>query len=168
MNVLASATPRFPVCGYRADRAWFTFDVNLPADVVPLMQGRAAERVWLTVLGPGEVTDFDDVARAAGVEPLERRWHEVDEKTAIRFLSALLHRDLAYRVEVMPEHRAKWLAEQFIAEFGKFNSRFATNSLDQPDRTPFAWTSATDYTFDAGLVVMGEAGAGLYWIANED
>jgi hypothetical protein len=142
--------------------------VNVPEDVVRLMRGRPAEYVWLTVLAPGEARDFDDVARTAGVEPLEERWNEVDQKTAARFLSALLHRNLAYHVDVMPEHRAQWLAEQFIAAFGKYNSRFATNSLDTPGQAPFAWNPATEYTFDAGLVVIGEKGSGLYWLADED
>jgi hypothetical protein len=49
-----------------------------------------------------------------------------------------------YHVDVMPEHRAQWLAEQFISAFGKYNSRFATSSLDTPGQAPFTWNPATD------------------------
>lgn len=30
------------------------------------------------------------------------------------------------------------------------------------------WTPATEFTFDAGIAVMGEAGSGVYWLADED
>jgi hypothetical protein len=47
-----------------------------------------------------------------------------------------------------------------VDSFGKFNSRFAANSPDMPD-VPFSWTPATEFTFDAGIAVMGEAGSGV-------
>jgi hypothetical protein len=85
-----------------------------------------------------------------------------------QFLAAILHKDLAYKREVMTEHRAEWLAGEFLRTFGKFNSRFVTNSADMPDMFPFCWAPATEFTFDAGIAVMGEAGSGVYWVADED
>lgn len=68
----------------------------------------------------------------------------------------------------MTEHRAKWLAREFLRSFGRFNSRFATNSPDMPGTLPFSSTPATSFTFDAGIAVMGEAESGVYWLADED
>lgn len=142
--------------------------MNLAPDVVRLMRERPASQVWLTLLQPGEAEDLDDVARIAGLEPLGRAWVDVDEARARQFLVAILHKDLAYKREVMTQHRAEWLAGEFLSSFGKFSSRFATNSADMPDTFPFSWTPATDFTFDAGVAVMGEAGCGVYWVADED
>lgn len=125
-------------------------------------------QVWLTLVDVADVQDFDDIARVVGLEALGRAWVEVDAHRAHRFLVGLLHKDLAYKSQVMPEHRAEWLAGEFLASFGKYNSRFATNSPDMPHEFPFSWTPATDYTFDAGVAVIGEAGCGLYWVADED
>lgn len=133
-----------------------------------MMRARSAGQVWLTVLDPGEAQDFDGVARAAGLQPLGRAWVEVDAERAESVLAALLHKDLAYKSEVMPEHTARWLASEFLRGFGPYRSRFATNSSDMPDQMPWSCTPATDATFDAGVVVMGEAGSGIYWVADED
>jgi len=141
--------------------------VTLRDDVLQMMRDRAAERVWLCVLA-SEVTDFDELAIAAGLMPLGRAWVPVDAGHAERFLAGLLRVDLAYKSEVMPQHRAEWLASEFVRAFGKQDVRFATNSPDLPDRFPFGWTPATDLAFDAGLAVIGNAGAAIYWVADED
>lgn len=117
---------------------------------------------------PGDAEDFDDVARAAGLAPLGHAWVGVDASRARQFLVSLLHKDLAYKSAVMPEHRAEWLAGEFLGAFGRFDSRFATNSQDMPDEFPFSWTPATDCTFDAGIAIIGESGSGIYWVADED
>jgi hypothetical protein len=62
----------------------------------------------------------------------------------------------------MPLHRAKWLAGEFIDAFGLYGGRFATNGVDN------GWTPATDYVMDRGLVIIGEIGSGLFWIADDD
>ncbi|WP_020386947.1 hypothetical protein [Kribbella catacumbae] len=142
--------------------------MDLAPEVVRMMRERPAIQVWLTLLQPHEAEDFDDIARIAGLEPLGRAWVEVDADRARQFLAAILHKDLAYKREVMTEHRAEWLAGEFLRAFGKFNSRFATNSADMPDVFPFSWAPATEFTFDAGIAVMGEAGSGVYWVADED
>jgi hypothetical protein len=142
--------------------------MDLTPDVVRMMRARPACEVWLTLLQPGEAKDFDDVARVVGLEPLGRAWVEVDAVRAKQFLVAILHKDLAYKREVMTEHRATWLAGEFLHRFGLFNSRFATNSSDMPDTFPFSWTPATRFTFDAGVAAIGEAGSGVYWVADED
>jgi hypothetical protein len=142
--------------------------VEARPDVTQMMLERSAEQVWLTVLGPGEAQDFDGVALAAGLEPLGRAWVEVNAQRAESVLAALLHKDLAYKSEVMREHTARWLASEFLRGFGRYGSRFATNSSDMPDQMPWSWTPATDATFDSGVVVIGEAGSGIYWVADED
>ncbi len=93
---------------------------------------------------------------------------EVDGRRAREFLTAILHKDLAYKVEVMPEARARGLSEEFLRSFGAHEVRFATNSADSPSAFPFGWTPATEFTFDAGVVALGSAAAGLFWVADED
>lgn len=133
-----------------------------------MMRERPAAKVWLLTCAPGEVADFDDLAERAGLKLLGRAWVEVDAARAKRILVALLHKDLAYKSEVMTEHRADWLANEFLGTFGKYDVRFATNTLDVPDTFPFVWEPATEFTFDSGVAVIGEPGAGVYWVADED
>lgn len=123
---------------------------------------------WLTLLNPDEAENFDDVARAAGIEPLGKRWHEVDRSGVESILTELLHRGLAYRDELMPEKTAVWLASQFLDAVGRFGVRYATNSADRPGQFPYGWEPATDFTMDAGVVAIGPTGAALYWVADED
>lgn len=141
--------------------------MELPENVVSLMQ-KNRHRSWLTLVKPEEASTFDDVANAAGVELLEKRWHEVDRAGAESFLTQLLHRSLAYRVELMPEKTAAWLASEFLDAVGPHGSRFATNSADRPGHFPYGWEPATEYTMDAGVVAIGVNGSALYWVADED
>jgi hypothetical protein len=106
------------------------------------MQDLDVEQVWLTVLLPSEAATYDDVARIAGVEPLGKAWIEISGSEARTLLVGLLHRSLAYQAELMPLHRAKWLAGEFIDAFGLYGGRFATNGVDN------GWTPATDYVMD--------------------
>lgn len=126
------------------------------------MQDLDVEQVWLTVLQPSEAATNDDVARIAGIEPIGKAWIEVSRSEARTLLVGLLHRSLAYHAELMPLHRANWLAGEFIDAFGPYGGRFATNGSDR------GWTPATDYVMDRGLVVIGELGSGLFWVADED
>ncbi|HEY9394781.1 MAG TPA: hypothetical protein VIP58_11585 [Nocardioides sp.] len=142
--------------------------MELTPDVAARLRERAAIQVWLTTSTNDAVVSFDDVARLAGLEPLGRAWVEVDAARARTFLAGLLHRDLAYKSEVMPSSTADWLAGEFLGAFGRYGVRVATNSKDLPHEFPFSWTPATDYTFDAGIVVVGQSSCGLYWVADED
>lgn len=125
-------------------------------------------KCWLTLLGPDEATSFDDIARTAGIEPLEKRWHEIDRATAESFLTALLHRSLAYDVELMPAKTAAWLSAQFLDSVGQYDTRYATNATNSLGQLLSSWTPATEYVMDAGVVAIGENGAALYWVADED
>ncbi|WP_328529775.1 hypothetical protein OG984_00785 [Nocardioides sp. NBC_00368] len=126
------------------------------------MQDLAVEQVWLTVLQPSEAATYDDVARIVGIEPLGKAWTEISRAEARTLLTRLLHRSLVYQAELMPLHRANWLAGDFIDAFGLYGGRFATNGADH------RWTPATDYIMDRGLVVMSEIGSGIFWVADED
>jgi hypothetical protein len=141
--------------------------MHLPDEVVSLMREHPY-KCWLAVLQPHEADDFDAVARTAGIEPLEKRWHEVERGRAEQFLTGLLHRSLAYNAELMPRKTAAWLAAQFLDAVGQHTTRFATNSTDLPDALPFSWDPATDHTIDAGIVAIGSDGSALYWVADED
>jgi hypothetical protein len=132
-----------------------------------MMRDRTAAQVWLTLIDQ-RASDFDETALAAGLAPLGKAWVEVDSGRAKRFLAGLLRVNLAYKNELMPKHRADWLADEFIRAWGPDNLRFATNSSDLPGRPPYSWTPATDWTFDAGVAVIGDTGSAIYWVADED
>jgi hypothetical protein len=142
--------------------------MTLSTEVADLMRGRHAEAVWLTVLEPGQANTFDAVARHAGLVPTGRTWSELDREAAAAFLTSLLHRSLAYHSELMPAHRAAWLAAQFINSVGTYDARFATNTEGVLGESGFSWDPATEFTLDAGIVAVGSAGSALYWVGEED
>ena len=142
--------------------------MQLRPDVARMLRERPATRVWLTASTSAEVDSFDGLARLEGLTPLGPGWVEVAVDRARRFLTELLHRDLAYRSELMPRSTAAWLADEFLSAFGPETPRIATNSDGLPHELPFSWTPATPYTFDAGVAVLGRASGGIYWVADED
>lgn len=141
--------------------------MELPPDVAQMMQDNWHPS-WLTVATPEQASTFDEAALLAGIEPLEKRWQEVDRESAQQILTHLLHRSLAYDTELMLETTAAWLASQFLDAVGKYETRFASNSAGRPGHTAHTWVPATRYLMDRGIVAIGPRGTALYWVADED
>lgn len=134
--------------------------------VAEYMRDRTAERVWLHY-DETPLASFDGVAEAVGIKPLGRAWVEIDEWHAEEILAKLLRVDLAYGTERMPEHRARWLAREFIGGGSGWSARFATNTDGDPCANGRSWAPATDFTFDRGIVVLSSSGVACYWVADE-
>jgi hypothetical protein len=98
-----------------------------------------------------------ELAREFGLRSDVACYREIDEASARLSVKRLLHRDLAYSAEVMPEHQAEHLTEQFFAQFGA-GARFFTNNE----------CPATDATFDEGVLVLGPNRSGCFWVEDED
>ena len=141
--------------------------MELPPDVAQMMQENWHPS-WLTVAAPDQAATFDDAARLAGIEPLEKRWQEVNRDAAQLILTDLLHRSLAYDTELMQKKTAAWLAAQFLDSVGPYQARFASNSADRPSHSSHSWEPATNYVMDRGVVAIGPVGTALYWVADED
>jgi hypothetical protein len=98
-----------------------------------------------------------ELAQEFGLRNDPACYREIDETLAQLSVRRLLHRDLAYSGEIMPECQAIKLTEQFFAQFGS-GTRFFTNN----------WCPATDATFDEGVLVIGVYHSGCLWIEDED
>jgi hypothetical protein len=98
-----------------------------------------------------------ELAKEFGLRPDAACYREIDQACARLSVQRLLHRDLAYSAEVMPEQQAVRLTERFFAEFGT-GARFFTNN----------WCPATDATFDEGVLVISPQRSGCLWVEDED
>ena len=59
-----------------------------------------------------------ELAREFGLRDEAGCYKEIDEPAARRLVQMVLHRDMAYNSEVMPEARAAELTDAFLAQFG--------------------------------------------------
>jgi len=139
----------------------------MPEKLAQQMRRLPAERVWFSVDGL-PAPHFDVVATRLGLRPLGEDWVEVNAHRAQRFLVALLRAGLAYGEPRMPEAEAERAADAFVRSCGTEGTRFATNASDVPGGRWFAWSSATDQTFDAGVAILGPTSSACYWVADED
>jgi hypothetical protein len=110
---------------------------------------------------------------AFGLAPEPSFLHEVTGDRAAQVLAAVLHRDMAYKCEVMPAARAKELAYQFLAsqETGaKFYINADWSEYFAPKQGPssFGWNPLTESTFDAVVLVVGQRYATCIWVEDED
>lgn len=140
----------------------------LRKDVKDLLLSRGVGWVTLSVVDRGEARTFDDVARRAGLFPLGEGWRQVDSAAAREMLAWILHRGLAYSVELMPFAQASRLAEEFLGVFGSDDTRFATNLSATPNSPTWSSHPATQHTLDAGIVCLSPSLTGVYWVAEED
>lgn len=86
-------------------------------------------------------------------------------------LARVLHRELAYGIELMPPGMADSLARNFLGSFRNDGSRFYSNgtlavsSVCVPDK---AWSAATPALFDTGVLILGSEHTACAWFADDD
>src|SRR3954447_18194151 len=72
------------------------------------------------------------LAREFGLYDEPSFYKEIDETSARHLVRLVLHRDMAYNAEIMPEGRAAALADQFLAQFGTGTRYFSNGSWHLP------------------------------------
>ena len=102
-----------------------------------------------------------ELAREFGLRDEPSCYKEIDELAARHLIQSVLHRDMAYNMEIMPEARAAELADRFLTQFGQ-GTRYFSN-VDGPGCHP-----VTAATFDTGLLAIGPDRSGCLWVEDED
>lgn len=102
------------------------------------------------------------LAKEFGLSDDPSVFEPIDESSAVAIVALILHKDMAYSQPLMPEERARFLAEQFLEQFGA-DAQFFGNGW-QPD----GWSPATDATFDTGVLIIGKDRSGCLWVEDED
>ncbi|WP_124479439.1 hypothetical protein [Burkholderia stagnalis] len=97
------------------------------------------------------------VAKAFELRDDDACYREIDESEARCCIAEVLHRDQAYRAELMTVAQAEQLTAEFLEQFGA-QARYFTNN----------WCSVTDATFDTGVIVIGALQSGCLWVEDED
>jgi hypothetical protein len=116
-----------------------------------------------------------ELAREFGLREEVECNKDIDEPDARRLVQMLLHRDVAYNAEVMPEARVTVLADAFLAQFGPGTRYFYNGSWHMPPVTRpdgvvsgASWNPVTPATFDTGVLAIGLERSGCLWIEDED
>jgi hypothetical protein len=110
-----------------------------------------------------------------GFRALADGWCEVEAPEAASIVQHVLHRDLAYNLEIMPEARAATLTIRFFELFSPA-ARYFTNATFRRDTEVSAgtvwwvtsWEPLSTATFDAGVVCVDATRIGILWVADED
>jgi hypothetical protein len=96
---------------------------------------------------------------------------EIGTAEARAIVASLLHRDMAYKAEIMSMEEAESLADRFMQRFPSGKTRFLTNLEQLKDRSLAFDTGCnplTNATFDAGVIGISERIAGCFWAEDED
>lgn len=132
------------------------------------------ERGMDTIAGivPCGAASATEVAVQFGLSGSSECYQEIDALEAALVLENVLHRDMAYGVEIMPLAMAKQLAAKFIDAFSGTSACFFTNGgWGRPQVTPGVgpgWSPATAATFDTGVIVVSGQQVGCVWCLDED
>ena len=102
---------------------------------------------------------IDAFVGTLGFKGLGDEWMEVPRIDAVQIVTKVLHKDLAYGVQMVTEEEATILAEKFIALFGEA-ARFYSNH--------FGGWPISESTFDAGVVGISNDQLGILWVEDED
>jgi hypothetical protein len=97
---------------------------------------------------------------------------EIPLGEALAVLQAILHRDMAYGVELAPLADARAMAHTLLADYMTGPARYFTNGdYGKPQLNPntgTGWNAATDSTFDTGVLVLAEHKSLCFWVEDED
>ncbi|AVS70040.1 hypothetical protein C8247_05990 [Paracidovorax avenae] len=107
-----------------------------------------------------------------GLQPDAGALSEVTREVSAACVSALLWRDMAYGVELMPRERADAHAHRFLEECAVEGATFFTNGRwdlyhDGGGGTS-AWSPLTSATFSAAVLVVCPAVATCLLVEDED
>jgi hypothetical protein len=92
---------------------------------------------------------------------------EISGEAAQSIAVAILHRELAYGVEVVPEPTAIELAAEFLTACQSPGCRYYSNG-NFSQSSLVSWMPATAATFDTGILVLGRERCGCLWVEDED
>jgi hypothetical protein len=107
---------------------------------------------------------LDDFVQRHGMTGLGAQWDELNRTDAARHLVSILHRDMAYDMEIMPLERAEELTARFVDLFP--DAHFFSNCA--PDVLGFGSNPITAATFDTGIIAVGTTSTGMIWVEDED
>lgn len=131
------------------------------------------ERGQDTIAGilPGAASaSVTDVARSFGLLDSSECYEEIDAVEAAKVIENVLHRDMAYKTEIMPFSLARELSGEFVAAFAGSDARFFTNGEwgRSTGALGVGWTPVTSATFDTGVLVVSDQTFGCVWCMDED
>jgi len=115
-------------------------------------------------------TSIEELAAEFGLAPIDGIYDEISAEEAVSVLETVIHKDMAYSVEIVSREEALKLADDFVSSFKSDEARFFTNG-DLGRRNALgsmSWSPATNATFDTGVLVLGKASCACMWFKDED
>jgi hypothetical protein len=107
-----------------------------------------------------------------GFTGIGNSWAEVTLADAKVIAREVLHKDLAYRMDILPPSEAAALAERFFSLFEPTARCFTNGNVILPAaasrEVPGAYDPITPSTFDTGVVCFDRQRIGILWVQDED
>ncbi|MEB2185704.1 hypothetical protein VDS18_07285 [Xanthomonas campestris pv. campestris] len=113
----------------------------------------------------------EEAAPRFGLLALAEAYEEIPAEEAAAVLANVIHKDMAYGVELVSFERAQKLAKSFLESFPLEGTRYFTNgSFGRPrgEKNTESWWPVTDATLDTGVLVIGQSSTGCLWFTDED
>ena len=128
--------------------------------------GLTLERAALNQSNQSVYERADSYAESLGFRRLGKRWQKLDKENAVLLLSRMLHKSLAYKIELLPMKTARYVSEKFISQFDSWSSVCLSNGYIMEDTA--SWDSITESTFEMAFVIMDEVFISLVCVEDED
>lgn len=111
-----------------------------------------------------DAADLQGVASFFSLSQDSSNYRQIAKSEALKILTRVLHRDMAYESEIMPIQSAAELSTLFLKNFEEKSATFFTNI----DNSTGAWNPVTQATFDAGIIAISQTESACLWIEDED
>ena len=117
---------------------------------------------------------FSSVGAAAasfGLKGDDGCYREIQRYEALRILTAVLWKDMAYGSQIMGYDFAKKLAAAFLAQNTDTSDIYTNSEWSTEEDGEYilsTWSPGTDATFNVGIILLFQNSVACVWVEDED
>jgi hypothetical protein len=114
------------------------------------------------------IARVEEAASKFGLSAVPNIYRQIAREEAVAVLANVIHKDMAYGIEIVSIERARALASAFVNGLPDEGTRYFTNGTFGDPNTVASWAPATGATFDTGVLALSTESTACVWFKDED
>lgn len=115
---------------------------------------------------------IDAFVKSFGFRGLNKDWVEINGKDALKILTEILHKNIAYGTSISNRKDSFNIGRRLMSLFKEKSKAFTNGNLVVPNADPNdvegSFIGISSSTFDTGVVLIDEEKIAIVWIQEDD
>ena len=136
--------------------------------IIDILKGRNTGLIRICFVTQSPRSSLSDAARQMGLNADPATYQSLSSDQAISIITWILHKDIAYRQELIPADLARKRALSLVESLPPSAVFYFNGHAPDDLNISLGWNPATNATFDGGVIALcGEFCFGI-WVEDED